>query len=360
MQRYRLIFDGHIQPQTSPEDVQRRLADLFQVPPEQINDLFARPPVVLKEDLGYEDALKDKASFETTGALCRLEPQSPPPLSKDGYHRNRPAHETLSTKEASSSGERRYGLFHPYGLAFFSRAFYADVAAHWRGLAFVHLLLVMLLAATAYVIHFQSLVDRFIAEEAPAIVEQVPEIVITEGSVHVNVDEPYTIRQPESGRAFAIIDTSGEITSLRQTEATLLLTTSRLAVRLAPNDIRTIDLRPIASLRIDQAAVVQWLGDIQKWAPVIMFPLTLGFAFLFRSAQALLYGGLGMALAALRKTPLPYGAAVSVAIMALTPVIIVDALLVWTNTYLPLWGFGSFMLALGYLVFGIRSAARSD
>ena len=76
--------------------------------------------------------------------------------------------------------------------------------------------------------------------------------------------------------------------------------------------------------------------------------------------QALLYGGLGMALAALRKIPLSYGGAVSVAIMALTPVIILDALLVWTNTYLPLWGFGSFLLALGYLVFGIRSAARSN
>lgn len=76
MQRYRLIFDGHLQPQASREEVQRQLADLFQVSPGQVEALFSKPPVVLKEDLEYDTALKDKASFEATGALCRLEAQS--------------------------------------------------------------------------------------------------------------------------------------------------------------------------------------------------------------------------------------------------------------------------------------------
>jgi hypothetical protein len=65
-----------------------------------------------------------------------------------------------------------------------------------------------------------------------------------------------------------------------------------------------------------------------------------------------------MALAAMQKSPLAYGAAVSVAIMAMTPVLLLDALLMLTDIYLPLWGLFGFLISVGYLIFGIRSATR--
>ena len=63
MSRYRLIFEGRISPQADRIAVQRRLADLFQVSEDEIASLFTRVPVVLKEDLAYDTALKDKADF---------------------------------------------------------------------------------------------------------------------------------------------------------------------------------------------------------------------------------------------------------------------------------------------------------
>lgn len=358
MQRYRLIFDGHIQPKVSREDVQRQLADLFQVEPDQIEALFSKPPVVLKEDLDYDDALKDKASFEATGAICRLEAQ--PSTSKTTlWGRKSRSSRPHDTKETTPvAGERRYDLWQPCYLAFSSRTFYADVAAHWRGLAFVHLLLVLLLSTGVYMMHFHALVTFLIAEEAPPIIAQIPEIRIQNGNVQVDVEEPYYIHQPDSGKLFAVIDTTGEITSLKQTDAVLLLTGSRLAARLSANDHRVLDLSQIKSLQINQAIVSQWLRDAQKWSPFILFPLVLGFSFIFRSVQALLYGGIGMMLASMQKFKLPLGASVSVAIMAMTPVLLLDALLVLLDIYLPLWSLGGFLLALGYLVFGIRAAVR--
>jgi len=358
MPRYRLIFDGHIQPKNSREDVQRQLADLFQVEPDQIEALFSKPPVVLKEDLAYDDALRDKASFEATGALCRLEAQ-PSSSGTTLWGRNGRSSRPHAAKEtAPVAGTRRYGLWQPYYLAFFSRAFYADVAAHWRRLAFVHLLLVLLLSTGVYMMHFHTLVTVLMAEEAPPIIAQIPEIRIHNGTVQVDVEEPYFIHQTNSGKLFAVIDTTGEITSLKQTDAVLLLTGSRLTARLSANDYRVLDLSQIESLQINQAIVSQWLRDAQKWSPFILFPLVLGFSFIFRSIQALLYGGIGMMLASMQKFTLPFGAAVSVAIMAMTPVLLLDALLVLLNIYLPLWGLGGFLLALGYLVFGIRAAVR--
>jgi hypothetical protein len=167
MQRYRLIFDGHLQPQASREEVQRQLADLFQVSPGQVEALFSKPPVVLKEDLDYDTALKDKASFEATGALCRLEAQSTASRTTMWGAIRGATRQTADEKTAPPSGERQFDLRHPYTLAFFSPAFYADVAAHWRGLAFVHLLLVLLVSAAVYMMHFRTLVSVFVAEAAP-------------------------------------------------------------------------------------------------------------------------------------------------------------------------------------------------
>lgn len=358
MQRYRLIFDGHIQPNATREEVQRLLADLFKVDPVEIEALFSKPPVTLKQDLDYDEALTDKASFEATGAICRLEAQP----SSSGFaswgRKRRPSDRPAAEATTSSPSQRQFGLGPSCYLAFASRAFYADVAAHWRGAAFVHLLLVLLLSTAVYLMHFNALITTLLAEEAPPIIAQIPEIRIQNGKVQVNVEEPYYIHHPDSGKLFAVIDTTGEITSLRQTEAVLLLTGSRLAARLSAGDSRILDLSQIESLQIDQDGVSQWLQSAQKWSPFLLFPLVLGFSFILRSLQALLYGSIGMVIASLQNSRLPLGATVSVAIMAMTPVILLDALLVLLDIYLPLWGLGGFLLAMGYLFFGIRAAVR--
>jgi hypothetical protein len=58
------------------------------------------------------------------------------------------------------------------------------------------------------------------------------------------------------------------------------------------------------------------------------------------------------------KHKMPFGAAASVAVMAMTPVIIVDTLAMLLKIDLPLWGLGSFIVALAYLFFGIRAATN--
>jgi len=357
MQRYRLIFDGHIQPQASRENVRQQLANLFQVEPVQIEALFSKPPVVLKEGLTYAEALKDKSDFEATGALCRLEPQSSPAAASAWERLSRSTPQAAGEKTGTGSAERRFGLLHPYGLAFFSRPFYADVIAHWRGVAFVHLLLLLLVSSAVYMVHFHRLVTVLLTQEAPALIDQIPAIDIQDGRVRVNVEEPYTIRRPGDGEVFAIIDTTGDITSLRQTEAMILLTESRLAARMSARDIRVLDLSHIESLQINRENVAQWLQEARKWSPFILFPIALGFSFVLRSIQALFYGGLGLVVASMHQVRLTYSAAVSVAIMAMTPFLLLDALLVLMDLYPPLWSIGGFLITMGYLVFGIRSVA---
>jgi hypothetical protein len=81
------------------------------------------------------------------------------------------------------------------------------------------------------------------------------------------------------------------------------------------------------------------------------------FTYCLRTLQVLIYAGIGMVMAALLKRAMPFGAAASVAVMAMTPVILIDTLIMLARIHLPLWGIGSFIVAFGYLFFGIRAAA---
>ena len=73
MQRYDLIFDGNIAAGQDLSTVKQRLAELYGVSIQEVERLFAHPPIVIKRDLDESAAMSDKAEFETTGALCRLQ-----------------------------------------------------------------------------------------------------------------------------------------------------------------------------------------------------------------------------------------------------------------------------------------------
>ncbi len=362
MRAYELIFEGEIQEGQDPATVRQNLASLFGVPVSEVESLFERAPVVLKDGLDIETARQDQAAFQNTGALCRIElqpePARAPEPEEDPTHRKTGTSEDDAAADAPMA-KRRYGLQHPYVLAFFHKPFYRDVARHWRGLAFGHLLILLALTGVAFMLHFQALAATFVNDQAPAILAQIPPITIEDGKVTVTVEQPYQIYGGDSRRIFAVIDTTGQITSLRQTEAMLLLTQSRLTARIGSGSSRVIDLRPIEKLDLTRDDIDQWLQTSLRWAPVVLYPLMLFFSYCLRTVQVLIYGGIGMAVAMLLRRPLPFGATVAVAVMAMTPVILVDTLLMLLKLDLPFWDTGSFVVALVFLLFGIRAATET-
>ena len=362
MTAYQLIFEGQIQEGHDPEAVRRNLATLFDVPVSEVESLFSGAPVVLKDGLDLDTARRDKAAFENTGAICRLAVQSEPePTTANG---DAAAAETASSSATADDAERpadarRYGLRHPYFLSFFHKPFYRDVSRHWRGLAFVHLLILLALTGAAFMLHFKAFATDFVNEQAPAILAQIPPITIERGAVRTNVEQPYQIYRADGGRLFAVIDTTGEITSLGQTEAMLLLTRSHLLARIGSDGSRIIDLQPIEELELTRDDIARWLDASLQWAPIVLFPLMLFFSFCLRTVQVMVYGGIGVVASMLWKRPLPFSAAVAVGVMAMTPVILIDTLIMLLRLDLPVWGWGSFVLALAYMLFGIWSATEA-
>jgi hypothetical protein len=93
---------------------------------------------------------------------------------------------------------------------------------------------------------------------------------------------------------------------------------------------------------------------------VVIFPFALLGSYVFRIAQALIYGAIGMLFALMHKSKMPYITVIRIAVVAVTPPIILRTLQNVFGVAIPLAGLWYFLIAMGYLFFGVRAASRGN
>jgi hypothetical protein len=74
---YKIIFEGKIQDGQPIEFVRANLANLFKVSPAVIDRIFNESPTTIQRNLSEEKALRYKEMVEQSGALCRMESETP-------------------------------------------------------------------------------------------------------------------------------------------------------------------------------------------------------------------------------------------------------------------------------------------
>src|SRR6266550_5998622 len=137
---------------------------------------------------------------------------------------------------------KRYSIFHPLVLSFFSKSLYRDVGKNWRGTGLLYLLLVLALVWIPTMIAGQIGLSRWVDNDSKAITNQIPAITISNGQVSTDVTTPYFIKDPTTGEDIAIIDTTGQYETLANTNAKLLLTKSKLIVEKSAMETQTYEL----------------------------------------------------------------------------------------------------------------------
>ena len=255
---------------------------------------------------------------------------------------------------------KRYRIWHIPLLAFYCRALYRDVALRWQGAALGYLLLLLALCWIPGVIQIHRSFASFVANEAPLLVEQVPVITIIDGQAFIDEPQPYTIYDPDTGEALAVIDTTGTITSLEQTDAPMLVTARNAVIKKSDVETRSFSFENVDRYTLDRQKVYHWLDIAKSWAAPVLYPFCLLGSYAYRIVQALIYATIGLLLASLCKTRLPFDALLRLAVVAITPGIIVATLLDVAALTLPLAGLWFFLLTIGYLLFGIRTVASGD
>jgi hypothetical protein len=197
--------------------------------------------------------------------------------------------------------------------------------------------------------------SNFVNNEAPAILNQVPEITITDGLVSIDEAQPYYIIDPDGNKPLAIIDTTGRIDSLKETNALCLLTGNKVIMKKSNFENRTYDLSQVKSFAINGEQITGWLQTGKKYLAVVIYPFALLGSYMYRIVQVLIYAAIGLLFASLCNTKLSYAALVRLAVVAVTPCIIVSTVLGLAGTSIP--AFLYLVAALVYLFFAVKSNA---
>ncbi|MHC4204570.1 MAG: DUF1189 family protein [Planctomycetota bacterium] len=251
---------------------------------------------------------------------------------------------------------KKYSIFHIPVLSFFSKELYRDVGLNWKGVNFLYLLLLVVICMLPIMIKVYIKFGNFADNEAPAIIEQVPEITIKNGKVSINEPQPYYIKDPKSGDVLAIIDTTGQITSLGDTDALCLLTDNMLITKESEFKSKAYDLSNVKAFVVDSERVTGWLNFMRKFVVVFVFPFTLLCYYSFRIIQALIYAAIGLLFASWCKVTLTYATLLRLAVVAMTPCLLVKAIFLIAGIRLHcLTSLIFLIVTLAYLFFAVKA-----
>ena len=250
---------------------------------------------------------------------------------------------------------RRYSLFHVPAWSFFSKGLYIDIGLYWKGLNFLYLLGLLAVCWLPTMIKAHSGLADFIDNDAAAVVNQVPEITITDGVVSIEETQPYYIRKLDSNEPLAIIDTTGQIESLEGTDAFCLLTSNKLITKKSEVESSVYDLSELKAFSVDSERISGWSHIVRNFLIVVMYPFAVLGSYVYRIVQVLIYAAIGLLFASLCKTTISYAALIRLAVAAVTPCIIVGTILGLVGSSIP--SFLYLLAALAYLFFAVKSIA---
>ncbi len=253
---------------------------------------------------------------------------------------------------------RRYSILHVPLLAFYSKPLYQDVRRFWRGANVLYLLLLLAVCWLPSMIVLHAGLSRFAARVAPPIIAQMPPITIRNGEASVQGQQPCIIKDPESDKPIAIIDTTGEITSLEGTGAAVLLTRTKVVTAEREHQTRTFELSGVNDFYVDSHVLTKWLTLAKRWLVIVLYPCALLMSYAYRLLQAVIYAAVGMLFARSLHANMTYQASMRLAIVATTPAIILDTIVELAGLRIPFWWPICLLIAMSYLYFGVKVNAE--
>jgi hypothetical protein len=253
-----------------------------------------------------------------------------------------------------------FSIFSPLYHSFSSAELYREVAASWRGKAFLYLLLLLALTWIPQMLRTYADIREFIDDQGGAMFDQVPSIVIDGGRLSVDVEQPYFIRFGRDDEIVATIDTTGRIGSLENAEGRILVTDTTVSFRRGPGGgVESFSFSEIDDARFDGNTLRRWAETFAPWVPVAAYPLALVWSFAYRLLQVLVYSLFAMLIAKRLGLRLAFDALYSITIVAITPAVLLKTAF-WLSEFThPLMFIPYVALALGYVYFGVASNRTS-
>jgi len=248
-------------------------------------------------------------------------------------------------------------------LAIWQSAYSADLyrqVQRWRGKALGYLALVLVLCWAPLLIKTQVALDRAIRRGEPGLLAQIPEIEFDHGQVKTPENRPYLIHLSVGPETMTfIVDTSGHYQSLDGQAALILLTRDKCFLRQKAGEVRMYDLSRSQANRfvLDQELIRKLIQIFRRWAMILSSVFLLFFSFLKRLVQAFMMALVGLAFASALETDLDLGELLSLAIVSMTPAMILETIWTLSGRAAPLIWILWVVLIVAYYFFAVNAAA---
>ena len=263
-----------------------------------------------------------------------------------------------SRKELRSDGIRKFSALRIPYLSFFSKALYRDACFVWKGTGFVYLLALLAVCWLPTMVKMHYSVSSFIGKNMEPIISRIPQITFSDGSASVDVPQPYIIKSPQTNKDAIIIDTTGTITSLKGTEAFVLVKRNEAIFKKNDVETRTFDFKNFKQYVLNQQKMRSWTQAAQRYFAVFFYPCAVAGSFIFRILQMLVYAAIGMLFASWCRATFSYDSLLRLSVVAVTPCIIINKILGLAGVLVPFAGLLSFLVTMFYLFVGVRESAR--
>jgi hypothetical protein len=254
---------------------------------------------------------------------------------------------------------KQYGYLQAIFMSFYSRNLYRDVAKNWGGGVFLYLLLLLVICWALLMFRMQPVINQSAEHFANTIVVQLPESInIEKGSAKTAENRPYPIKDPDTHKTVVMIDTSGKYTDLQQTEAQILMTKDTLIY--SDNNAIKIQKIPVdIKLSIKPEYIKEFAVKFAGWSWIFLFPIFLIGSFLYRFIESLFYAVLGKVFALLTNIEISYIVITKLALVALTPAIVISTLVEWYGHWPHNHVLFYFVLSMAYLMFAIGAVREN-
>lgn len=249
----------------------------------------------------------------------------------------------------------RYNIFQALYMSFYSKSLYRDVAKNWGGKAFLYLLFLVALSWVIQTAMVQIAISKMYNMYGDQFISQFPMLKFTQGKLSTPENKQYVIKSPVTNQDVILIDTTGKTTSLSQTNVKMLVTDSEIISQTKENEIRTDKFPPNLNLDVDPKKVEGYIGHYLGFLWIFIFIFAVIGAYIFRLLQAIIYAIFGKLFALIGSVPVTYPQILQIAMVAITPCVVLNTLLYIVGVEFPFQGLGFFILAMLYIIFGLSA-----
>lgn len=245
---------------------------------------------------------------------------------------------------------KKYNYFQALILSFFSKLFYRDVGQNWFGTGLLYLFFLAIVINIPLIYRYYEEGQAVISHLNPYIT-QVPTITLEKGEVSIDSPSPQFIKDQQSGEVIAIIDTSGQYTSLENQPAKVLLTKNQLFVKWDEH-ANTYDLTSHHDGVYTQERIRGLINFFGNTLVVVTYFVVAFILFFWCALAALLFAGI-VKLAT--HTTLSFKTLVRLAAVGLTPAVILAMIFRFFFIQIPFIWLLYLAISLAYLFYGMEA-----